>query len=405
LVKYTYVFTNAGDQLLELSVASACGCITADWSRKVEPGKTGVIPIAFNTANYSGPVLKSITVTCNDRTNPRPVLQFKGTVWRPVDVFPAMVVLNLTPDAPLPSTTVHLTNNLAEPITLSAPESNNRAFAAELKTIQPGKEFQVVIAPVSPLAPGRVQAQITLKTSSTNVPVLTIPVLANVPIPQASVPKDGPEQAALAAFAQRYGLDRGMPPSDPSASFAIGTNDATGPAAPGPEGLSITKVTPLFLRLSLDSVAVSDRGPAYVIGVQNEAAPNPAGRAKRQKYCRVGSTNETFRVREVKVSPDNPAKATVALELSDTGEHVELTEDRPFQRLAGYMADLKYGPEHRAWTAKRVGSVLAFGGDEYQIIAITQTVVALRQRSNGKTWATEYTGAPESQSGDAPKQR
>src|ERR1017187_3148481 len=39
-VKYTYTFTNAGDQLLELTGVQACGCITADWTKKVEPGQT-----------------------------------------------------------------------------------------------------------------------------------------------------------------------------------------------------------------------------------------------------------------------------------------------------------------------------------------------------------------------------
>jgi hypothetical protein len=146
-VKYTYVFTNVGDQSLELSGVQACGCITADWTKKVEPGKTGAVPIGFNSAGYSGPVVKMITVTCNDRANPRPVLQFKGTIWKPIDVNPQF------------------------------------AFAAVLKTNQPGKEFRVVIAPVSPLPSGNAQAQITLKTSSTNMPVITITAFANVQPP------------------------------------------------------------------------------------------------------------------------------------------------------------------------------------------------------------------------------
>jgi hypothetical protein len=69
---------------------------------------------------------------------------------------------------------------LPEPITLSAPQCNNPAFSVELKTNQPGKEFRLVIAPVSPLSSGNAQAQITVKTSSTNMPVITITAYANV---------------------------------------------------------------------------------------------------------------------------------------------------------------------------------------------------------------------------------
>ena len=187
-VKYTYTFTNAGDQLLELTGVQACGCITADWTKKVEPGQTGSVPISFNSASYSGPVIKTVTVTCNDRTNPRPMLQFKGTVWKPIDVNPQFAILNLTANAPLASTTVVIINNMPEPITLSPPQCSNPAFAVVLQTNQPGKEFRVVITPVSLLSAGNAQAQITLKTSATNMPVITIPVFANVQPPVTITP-------------------------------------------------------------------------------------------------------------------------------------------------------------------------------------------------------------------------
>jgi hypothetical protein len=179
-VKYTYIFTNGGDQVLEVTGVQACGCITADWSRKVEPGQTGTIPISFNSVGYGGSVFKSVTVTCNDRANGRPMLQFKGIIWKPVDVIPQMAVLNLGPDSASASVTVLLTNNLPESITLSPPECNNRAFTAELKTLEPGKAFQVIVAPTAPLPPGSMQAQITLRSSSTNMPMITISVFANV---------------------------------------------------------------------------------------------------------------------------------------------------------------------------------------------------------------------------------
>ena len=194
-VKYTYVFTNAGDQPLVLSGVQACGCITSEFTKQVEPGQAGAVPISFNSANYSGPVVKTVTVTCNDRTNPRPVLQFKGTVWKPIDVNPQYAVLNLTPDAPLASATVTILNNLGEPITLTAPQSSNPAFAAVLSTNQPGKEFRVAITPVAPLPSGNAQAQITLKTSSTNYPVITITAFANVQAPVTI----SPPQIALSA--------------------------------------------------------------------------------------------------------------------------------------------------------------------------------------------------------------
>jgi len=61
-----------------------------------------------------------------------------------------------------------------------APESNNKAFTAQVKTNTAGKEFVVTISTVPPLEAGNVQATITLKTSSTNMPVVNITAWANV---------------------------------------------------------------------------------------------------------------------------------------------------------------------------------------------------------------------------------
>lgn len=176
-VNYEFVFTNAGDGLLEISgVHTSCGCTTAgNWTQKVEPGKTGVIPIQFNSGNYNGPVVKTVTVNCNDKSQPVAILQIKGTVWKPIEVNPQTAVLNVVADSQSNAPAlVRILSNEEQPVTLSNPESNNRAFAAELKTVQPGKEFQLVISAVLPLSPGNVQGQITLKTSSTNVPAISV---------------------------------------------------------------------------------------------------------------------------------------------------------------------------------------------------------------------------------------
>ncbi len=181
-VKYTYVFTNIGDRLLEVTnVQASCGCTTAgDWTRKVEPGQTGSIPIQFNSGSFTGQVGKSITVTCNDTNQPTVVLQIKGTIWRPIDVTPQFAVLNVNAESPSNSTTVRIVSNVQEPLTLSPPESSNPAFSAELQTNEAGKEFQLIVRTVPPLPTNNLSGQITLKTSSTNMPVVNVSTWANV---------------------------------------------------------------------------------------------------------------------------------------------------------------------------------------------------------------------------------
>jgi hypothetical protein len=119
-------------------------------------------------------------VTCNDPNQPTVVLEIKGNIWKPIDVTPQFAVLNVTADAPSNATTVRIVSNEEGPLTLSAPESSNPAFATELRTNQPGKEFQLIVKTVPPLPAGNVQGQITLKTSSTNMPVINVSAWANV---------------------------------------------------------------------------------------------------------------------------------------------------------------------------------------------------------------------------------
>src|SRR6185369_83468 len=93
----------------------------------------------------------------------------------------------------------------------------------------------------------------------------------------------------------------------------------------GPVAAVVTNITPLYLRLTLDSVTVSDAGPKYVIGVEKQAAANTRDRTKKQNYCRVGDKNETFKLLEVRGPQDNPTN--VLVELNDTGEKASVAKD------------------------------------------------------------------------------
>ncbi len=183
LVKYVFIVSNAGDQTLEITrVSPGCHCTTAgDWSHKVEPGQTGKIPIQFDSGSFRGDVTKTIAVTSNDKLAPNQTLTLRGTIWRALEVTPQFAQINVLPDAPSNSTTVvHITNQSDEPVTLSDPTSANGSFKAELKTIKPGKEFEVTVTAVPPLAPGNNTGTISIKTSSTNTPVINITAIANL---------------------------------------------------------------------------------------------------------------------------------------------------------------------------------------------------------------------------------
>ncbi len=161
----------------------------------------------------------------------------------------------------------------------------------------------------------------------------------------------------------------------------------------GPRAVVITKATPLYLTLTLDSVSVVEAGPKYIIGVQKDAAPVASQRTKKEVSCSLNVKSDFLIVREVKGKPEDPSQ--LIIELTDTGDHAVVTHEPTYRRIDGYTADLKYPPENKSWTGRRVGSpALTFAGEEYNIVAITQNEVVLSAKSNQKKWTISFNPTP-----------
>ena len=248
MVRATFVFTNTGTAPLEVTeVRPGCGCTTAgSWDRHVEPGKTGTIPLQLNTANFGGAVIKTTTVTCNDPAQPTTQLLIKGEIWKPIDVQPGFVVFN-PGAAPISNDVrvVRVVNNTADEITIEAPVSSNPAFKPTLKVVKPGKEFEIQVATVPPLAAGTVQGMVTAKTSSTNLPQISLTVMAI-------------SQPAVVAIPNQVLLPRG-PLSNPTPiTVAIRNN--------GAEPITVTSpsVTPSNITVSVNEI---QPGRVYNLGL------------------------------------------------------------------------------------------------------------------------------------------
>jgi hypothetical protein len=191
VVRADFYYTNAGVGPLEVTeVRPTCGCTTAGaWERHLEPGQSGKIPLQVNTLNFSGPVVKMITVVCNDPAVPMTMLQIKGTIWKPIDVTPNFVVFSLAANAETnDAKSIKIVNNTDDPMVLTDPQSGNAAFRVEIRTNTPGKDYDLVVSTVPPLNPGTIQGMVTVKTSSTNMPVVSITALAMIQQPVVVLP-------------------------------------------------------------------------------------------------------------------------------------------------------------------------------------------------------------------------
>ncbi len=163
----------------------------------------------------------------------------------------------------------------------------------------------------------------------------------------------------------------------------------------GPEAAVVTKTYPLYMIITLDAVETNaidtnDAATRYVMSVERQAAPQPGQRVKRQHYASIGEKVDAFTIRSVKSSLDNPAQVELNVQLTDSGELATISRDKPFRRIDGYSADLKYDPEGKKWQAQRLGADLKFNADDYIIVAIDQNSVILLARSNQKKTTLTY---------------
>src|SRR5262249_13553862 len=100
VVKHEFQFTNTGDAPLEIAdVQSSCGCTTAgDFVKHLDPGKSAVLPVLFNSARQFGFVAKRLQVLSNDPSQPNLMLQVQGTVWKVIDALPPIATFYFGPD-------------------------------------------------------------------------------------------------------------------------------------------------------------------------------------------------------------------------------------------------------------------------------------------------------------------
>ncbi len=161
----------------------------------------------------------------------------------------------------------------------------------------------------------------------------------------------------------------------------------------GPTAATVTNISPLYLRLSLDAVTLAADGtPKYGIGVQKEAAAIATKRSKTQTYMKRGDKNDTFMLTEANGPPENPTN--IVLELNESGEKVVISKEQPYKRVDGYTADVRYDPEKQNWPNSRVGRPLHFNNEDYKIVAIGQNEVVISAKSNDKKWTIKLNPSP-----------
>ncbi len=193
-IQHTFEIKNEGTSVLKLTrVKPSCGCTVANqYDREIAPGTIGKIPVTIKSGKLRNKVSKSITVESNDSSNSPLRLTLTGTVKQRVSMDPVRggAFGRIAADKDL-NRVITLTNNTDSPVELDILGSaTGGPFKAELKEIEKGQKYELIITGKAPFAEQNSRANFKLRTNIKDQPTIDIPVTAFVP-PRVEIrPKD-----------------------------------------------------------------------------------------------------------------------------------------------------------------------------------------------------------------------
>lgn len=176
---------NQGEAPLEIkAVKTSCGCTAAKPKvDRLEPGKSDVISLTYNTKKNVKNVAQYVTVETNDPRQPAIRIKVEGTVNNLVDCEPRNLALgNITRDFS-ESRSVVVTNQLAEPIEFKLDErtTKNPSWDFSLEETETGKVWKLTATPKPPLSYGAQNANVALISNNERVGTFNVQMVGSVP--------------------------------------------------------------------------------------------------------------------------------------------------------------------------------------------------------------------------------
>jgi hypothetical protein len=132
--------------------------------RVLPPGGQSRITLEWDTGRVKGETEAEIVVHLDDPAEPRVTLVLKAMVKPPIDILPYAAAFFSVYEGETAERTVQIVNNEESPLRITRVEPDGRHFAATLKTIQPGKIYELVVKVPQNTPAGRYMEAVYLQT-------------------------------------------------------------------------------------------------------------------------------------------------------------------------------------------------------------------------------------------------
>lgn len=147
-----FVFENKGKETVTIDrYESTCSCMNVQINNGGKlvyaPGEKGVLRANFNMENFSGHVDKNVKLWIKGDADDSPTHTLVVGVNIPVLVEMSPKTVEWVKGDDMSAKTITVTMNHSEPIKLLKATSSNPSFTVEVKTIEEGKKYELLVKP------------------------------------------------------------------------------------------------------------------------------------------------------------------------------------------------------------------------------------------------------------------
>lgn len=148
-----FEFTNRSDKPVLISkYDSTCSCMGVkiqDGKLRYAPGESGVVRAEFTIGNFSGTMDKVVALWLDKDAADKPSVSLTVRVHIPILVELDPKTLKWDLNGKVGPKTIRITMHHEQPIRVLAVTSTSQAFQHELKTLEEGKRYELIVTPVA----------------------------------------------------------------------------------------------------------------------------------------------------------------------------------------------------------------------------------------------------------------
>jgi hypothetical protein len=188
-VTSSYSFTNKSDSPVTIAKADpSCSCLKVEVSGgklKYAPGESGVIRITFEMGNFSGTVDKALAVFLDKDPPEKPSIVLTLQVHIPTLITLEPKTLRWDLDGNPEPKTLEILIADGQTINVTGVKSSSESFKYDLKTLEAGKKYSIVVTPVATNAPsiGILRIETDSKTPRYRVQQAFTQIMKSAPAP------------------------------------------------------------------------------------------------------------------------------------------------------------------------------------------------------------------------------